>query len=297
MSRRLPPYRFAGGTAVLTGAASGIGEHLAHGLAARGSDVVLLDRDDARLAAVADAVRRAHPGVDVATLVVDLADADATVAAAEAMRRDHPRITLLINNAGVALGGLFEEVSAEEFDWVLDVNLRAPVLLTRHLLPALTAQPGGHLVNVSSLFGLIAPVGQAAYATSKFALRGFSEVLRGELAAHGTGVTTVHPGGIATRIAQSARLAASAVDGAGPAEAERRRAEFGRLLTYPPEKAAAQILDAVQRRRARLLIAASAIVPDLLARLFPVAHAPLLERLTALATRSGPLRTGSRTTR
>jgi short-subunit dehydrogenase len=280
---RLAPYTFPGRTAVLTGAANGIGEQLAHGLAARGSDLVLLDRDAERLDAVAGAIRAAHPRRAVETIVVDLADRDAVTAAAERIRAVHPTIGLLINNAGVALGGLFEQLTLPEFEWVLDVNFRAPLVLTHHLLPALTATPGGHLVNVSSLYGLIAPAGQSAYCASKFALRGFSEVLRAELAGHGTGVTTVHPGGVRTRIAESARIGSGV-----PAEdIERNRKLFASLLTYPPAKAAQEILDGVQRRRARVLIAPSAKVPDLLARLAPVSHMRLLGALTSALARRG----------
>ncbi len=177
-----------------------------------------------------------------------------------------------------------------DFEWVMNINFRAPVLLTHHLLPALTAEAGGHLVNVSSLFGLIAPAGQSAYSASKFALRGFSQVLRAELAERGVGVTTVHPGGIRTRIAESARIGGD-VDAE---EAERHQRAFARLLTYPPEKAAAEILAAVERRRARVLIAASAKVPDLLARLLPVGHARLMALLTEATTRAGRTPVGGR---
>ena len=287
---RLPPYRFAGRPAVVTGAAGGIGEQLARGLGARGSDLVLLDRDAARLEQVAAAIRGAHPGIGVETLVVDLADRDATAAAAQQILREHPRIGMLVNNAGVALGGRFEQVTLEEFEWVMDINFRAPVVLTHHLLPALTAEPGGHLVNVSSLFGLIAPAGQSAYCASKFALRALSEVLRAELAEHGVGVTTVHPGGIKTRVAESARMGS----GVDRAEAERHLEAFARLLTYPAEKAATEILDAVERRRARLLIAVSAKLPDLIARVFPVAHTRVLTLLAAGVVRRGrAARTGA----
>jgi short-subunit dehydrogenase len=283
------PYRFAGRTAVLTGAASGIGEQLAHGLAARGSGLVLIDRDAVRLDAVAEAIRRDRPDATVETLVLDLADRDALAAAARGIRDRHPAVGLLINNAGIALGGMFEHLTLAEFESVIDVNFRAPVLLTHELLPALLAAPGSHLVNVSSLYGLIAPPGQSAYSASKFALRGFSEVLRGELAGR-VGVTTVHPGGIRTRIAQSARVGANV-----PAEmVGTQRDAIDALLTYPPEKAAAEILDGVRRRKARVLIAASAKVPDLLARLMPVSHMKVIQRLTAAATRSAAARAGAR---
>ncbi|GAA1875700.1 SDR family NAD(P)-dependent oxidoreductase [Pseudonocardia ailaonensis] len=268
-------YRFTGGTAVLTGAASGIGEQLAYGLAARGSDLILVDRDAEGLARVADAITT----VKTETHVVDLADRAAVTALGEELATRE--IRLLVNNAGVALGGRFREVTLDEFEWVMDINFRAPVVLTHHLLPALTARPGGHLVNVSSLYGLIGPAGQSAYSSSKFAIRGFSEVLRHELAETGTGVTQVHPGGIRTNVARNARLGS----GVDTAEAERHRALFAKLLSYPPEKAAAEILDGVEKRRTRVLIASSAKVPDLLARALPGAYGPALDRLTALLTR------------
>lgn len=269
-------YRFAGRTAVLTGAASGIGEQLAYGLAERGSDLVLVDRDAEGLARVADAVRGT---VKVETHVVDLADRAAVTALGEELAR-RP-VGLLINNAGVALGGRFRQVTLDEFEWVMDINFRAPVRLTHHLLPALTARPGGHLVNVSSLFGLIAPPGQSAYSSSKFAIRGFSEVLRHELVETGTGVTQVHPGGIRTNVAKSARLGS----GVDAAEAAQHQAAFAKLLSYPPEKAAAEILDGVEKRRTRVLIAASARIPDVLARVLPGSYGPVLDRLIGLLAR------------
>ena len=248
----------AGGVAVVTGAASGIGAALATVLAGRGCRLVLLDRDADRLAAVAGPL-----GAD--TYVVDLADAAATVAVGEAVRAAYPRVRLLVNNAGIALGGRFEQVTLAEYEQVIEVNFRAVVRLTHTVLPALRAEPGAHLVNVSSLFGLVAPAGQTAYAASKFAVRGFSEALRAEL--HGeVGVTTVHPGGIKTRIAESARIGS----GVDQAEYEKERGVWDALLSIPPGTAARQIVDAVEHRRTRLLIGVSAKAPDLLSRLLPV---------------------------
>ncbi|MEV0601241.1 SDR family oxidoreductase [Streptomyces sp. NPDC050315] len=271
----LSPYRFAGGTTVLTGAAGGMGEQLAYGLAARGSGLVLIDRDADRLAAVADKVRAGHPHLTVDTHVADLSETDGLDALVARITEAHPRITLLINNAGVALSGRFEQLTAEEFDWVQAINFRAPVALTRLFLPHLLRSPGSHIVNISSLFGLIAPPGQSAYAASKFALRGFSESLRHELADRATGVTTVHPGGIRTRIAENARVAAAA----DAAESRAGKESFAKLLTYPADKAAEQILAGIRTRRPRVLIAASAVVPDLLARLFPASYMSVLNRL------------------
>jgi short-subunit dehydrogenase len=254
-------YEFAGGVAVVTGAASGIGAALAVELGRRGSRLVLLDRDSERLAKVA-----APLGAE--TLVVDLADGAAVVAAGEEIRAAYPRLRLLVNNAGIALGGRFDQVTLAQYEEVIDVNFRAVVRLTHTLLPALRAEPGAHLVTMSSLFGLVAPAGQTAYAASKFAVRGFSEALRQELAGE-VGVTTVYPGGINTRIAESAGVGV----GVDPAEYERERAVWARLLSIPPERAAAQIATAIERRRPRLLIGASAKGPDLLARVLPTGWA------------------------
>lgn len=273
-------FVFAAGTAVVTGAASGIGAALAHGLARRGSDLVLLDRDADRLDAVAVAIRAAQPDRSVATHLVDLADPAATDRVAGEIRRRQPRIRLLINNAGVALGGRFDQVTLDEFDWVVDINFHAVVRMTHGLLPALRAEPGAHLVNISSLFGLIAPAGQAAYSASKFAVRGFTEALRHELVDDGIGVTAVHPGGIRTRIARNARLGS----GVSVTEHEVGLARFEKLLSIEPARAAEVILRGVERRRGRVLIGWSARLPDLLARVAPASY----HRILALGIRQRP---------
>jgi short-subunit dehydrogenase len=275
------PYAFAGGAAVVTGAASGIGEALARQLAERGSNLVLVDRDADRLAGVADGIRSARPGLRVDTYVADLSDDESTGQLAATLATEHPETTLLVNNAGVALGGRFDQVTLEEFDWVMAVNFRAVVRLTHALLPALKAHPGAHLVNVSSVFGIFAPAGQAAYSASKFAVRGFSEAVRHELAENGIGVTVVHPGGIRTRIAESARTGSGVSD----EEYEQGRRQFAKLLTMEPATAAAQIMDAIEKRRPRLLIGWSAKVPDVLVRLMPGTYwKPIARR----ARRSAP---------
>jgi short-subunit dehydrogenase len=277
------PYVIAGGTAVVTGAASGIGEALAGQLAGRGSHLVLLDRDADRLAGVAARITADHPDLRVVTHVVDLADDEATARVAATLVAEHPETTLLVNNAGVALGGRFDQVSLEDVEWLLSVNLRAVVRLTHALLPVLKAHPGAHVVTVSSVFGIFAPAGQVAYATSKFAVRGFSEALRHELAEDGVGVTVVHPGGIRTRIAESARTGA----GVSVEEYEEGRRQFSKLLRIPPEVAAAQIVAAVERRRPRLLIGWTAKVPDVLVRLLPGSYWRLIARRAAPARPQG----------
>ncbi|RBY97724.1 acetoin dehydrogenase [Blastococcus sp. TF02-8] len=267
-------YRFAGGTAVVTGAASGIGEALAIDLARRGSHLVLVDRDAERLDAVAGRIRGQHPALRVATHVVDLSDEKATSVLAETLVAEHPETTLLVNNAGVALGGRFDQVTLEEFDWVMAINFSAVVRLTHAMLPVLKKNRGSHVVNVSSVFGIFAPAGQAAYSASKFAVRGFSESLRHELAQDGVGVTVVHPGGIRTRIAETARTGS----GVSVEEYEEGRKQFAKLLRMPPADAAAQIVEAIQKRRPRLLIGWSAKVPDVLVRLMPGRYWGLIAR-------------------
>ena len=269
------PYHFSQGTAIVTGAASGIGAALSVQLADRGAPLVLVDRDEQRLVSVAESVRARHPGLPVTTVVVDLADERAVLELGKQLAAEHPDTTLLVNNAGVALGGRFDQVTAEEFDWLLAINFRAVVTLTRALYPVLVSHPGAHLVNVSSLFGLIAPAGQVAYATSKYAVRGFTEAMRAELAPLGVGVTVVHPGGIRTRIAESAR----AGSGVTEEEGEAGRAAFGKLLTFDPDQAAALIVRAVERREPRLLIGWSAKIPDVLARVAPGNYTRLLSVL------------------
>ena len=277
---RLTPYDFAGRTAVLTGAASGMGEQLAYQLAAHGvGRLVVLDRNAEQLEGVVGTVRRRHPGCQVDVHVVDLADLEQLHATADRILADVTTVDLLLNNAGVALGGRFEEMTLEEFDWVLAVNFRAPVTLTHRLLPALFASPGAHVVSVSSLFGLVAPPGQTAYSASKFGLRGWSEALRAELAPRGIGVTTVHPGGIRTAIARNARIAS----GTPADEAAAGIAQFDTLLTYPADRAATDILEAVRRRRPRLLIGLSAKLPDVVARVVPGRYNDLLAWLTPAA--------------
>ncbi|HIW91069.1 MAG TPA: SDR family NAD(P)-dependent oxidoreductase [Candidatus Corynebacterium avicola] len=268
---KLAPFRFTDARVVLTGAASGMGEQMAHQLADQGARLVLVDRDEERLTAVAAVITDARPGSDVTTHVVDLSDDAAIAAFVEELAGTS--VDLLINNAGVALGGGFDQVTEEEFDWVLQINLRAPIALARGVLPLMSE--GAHIVNLSSLFGLTGPAGQTAYSTSKFGLRGFSDSLRRELAPQGIGVTTVHPGGIRTRIAETARITEKATE----EQVTEGKKAFARMLSYPADKAAAEILDGVGHRRARVLIAPETTIIDIAARLAPVRNLELVSAL------------------
>jgi short-subunit dehydrogenase len=263
---RPAPRTFAGAVVVLTGAASGMGEQMALQLADEGAaTLVLVDRNAERLDSVAAAVRNRAHRADVVTHVVDLADRESLSDLAGRLAAELPRLDLLVNNAGVSMYGRFDEMTTDDFFWLTDINLRAPIVLTHALLPALKAAPGSHIVNLSSIFGLVAPGGQTAYVTSKFGLRGFGEALRVELMRDGVGVTTVHPGGIRTRIATDGRRATNASE-SGHARQLRVAAK---ALRMPPEKAAATILDAARRRRPKVVVGLDAKALQWIPRLLP----------------------------
>ena len=269
-------FAFAGRTCVITGAAGGIGAALTLDLARRRAVLALVDRDAEGLDRVAALARRSG-AQEVSTHVVDLSDGGDRLDLAAAVAERHGGADLLINNAGVALSGTFEQVSMKDFDWLMEINLHAVVRTTKAFLPQLLSRPGAHVVNISSLFGLLAPPTQVAYVTSKFGVRGFSEALRHELAGR-VGVTVVHPGGIRTAIATSARLTGPDVDGRQAAEA----AEFTRkALTMPPEEAARQILASVQARRPRLVITRAAKLADVLVRVAPARYWRIIQRQVA----------------
>ncbi|KNC20288.1 acetoin dehydrogenase [Arthrobacter sp. RIT-PI-e] len=280
----MQPFQFAGATAVVTGAAGGMGEHLARGLAERGSHLLIVDRDAERLDAVAASIRATRPDSRVTTFVADLSERDAVEKLAADLLGTTDRIDLLINNAGVALGGRFDQIDMADFDWVMAINFFAPVMLTHHLLPRIA--PGGHIVNVSSVFGLVGPAGQTAYSSSKFALRGFTEALRAELRPRGIATTTVHPGGIRTNIASNARIGGNL----SGADVTKAKEDFNKLLTFPADRAAEMMLEAVKARRPRLLIGMSAVIPDIVTRLVPMSFGTLERRATRLARMAGKLR-------
>ncbi len=280
--RSVDRYAFTGGTAVVTGAAGGIGEQLARQLAERGSHLALVDRRADDLEALASDLRGRHPWLRISTHVVDFAEADEIEPMVASVLAEHEGVTLLVNNAGVALGGRFDQISSDEFDWLMQINLHAPVALVRAFLPALSASFGSQIVNISSLLGLVAPGGQTAYVTSKYALRGFSQSLGHDLAASGIGVTSVHPGGVRTRIALDSRTGS----GLEEHEAKNGREAFNRLLRIDPADPARTILRGTERRRSRVLIGGSAVALDLLERAVPTAGGRVLSAVQHRAERS-----------
>lgn len=259
-------------TAIVTGAAGGIGRAIAVSLARRGCHLALADVDEAGLAETARLVKGASLVVSEHRL--DVADRDAVAAFPAAVAAAHPRVDLLVNNAGVALGGTFEQVSEADIEWLFSINFWGVVRMTRVFLPTLRQSDDARIVNLSSVFGLVAPPGQAAYVASKFAVRGFSESLRHELAGSTVGVTVVHPGGVATSIAKSARLPKD-VD---PAEVARLRAISDKVLRLPPEIAGETIVRGVEARKPRVLVGADAALLSVIERVAPVSYWKLLGR-------------------
>lgn len=260
-----------GGVAVVTGAASGIGAALADVLAARGCALALADVDVAGLREAATRARGA--GVAVSEHRLDVADHAAVAAFPDAVLTEHGRVSVLVNNAGVALGGRFEQVSPEDFDWLMAINFGGVVRMTRALLPLLRREPAAQLVNLSSVFGIVAPPGQTAYAASKFAVRGFSEALRHELAGSTVGVTVVHPGGVRTAIAANARRA-----GLSNAETEAQAKAWSQFLRLDPRDAAERIVRGIERRETRVLVGRDARRIALIQRVFPVEYWRVLRR-------------------
>jgi NAD(P)-dependent dehydrogenase (short-subunit alcohol dehydrogenase family) len=260
-------------TAIVTGAASGIGRAVAVSLAERGCNLALADVDEAGLSETERMT--ANGGARTSRHRLDVSDPEAVAAFPREILAAYPGVDLLVNNAGVALGGAFEKVSEEDFEWLFGINFWGVVRMTRAFLPALRASDDGRIVNISSVLGLIAPPGQTAYAASKFAVRGFSNALMHELEGSNVGVTVVHPGGVATAIAFNARWPKSTTSDVIAANL----ATAKRVLTLPPETAAEIIVEAIERRAKRVLVGRDARIVALVERLAPVNHLAILNRL------------------
>jgi NADP-dependent 3-hydroxy acid dehydrogenase YdfG len=258
--------------AVITGAGSGIGRATALSMARRGCHLALADVNEA---AVQDTAREAQAlGVRATAHRLDVADRAAVAAFPGQVHAAHKGVDLLMNNAGVALGGTFEQVSEADFDWLMEINFHGVVRMTRAFLPLLHGSDDARIVNVSSIYGIITPPGQAAYSASKFAVRGFSNVLRHELEGSRVGVSVVHPGGVATSISKNARIPA----GAPAEEVARGRKSVEKLLRMPPEQAGEIIVRGIEKRRARILVGSDAKAAALLERLAPVGYWNLLKK-------------------
>lgn len=263
---------------IITGAASGIGQATAVLAAAERADVLACDVDTKGLAkTVAD---QPLGGGTITPIELDVSDKSAILTFAEHVNQEHPdRRIILFNNAGVALGsGTFAQTDLDDFEWLLNINLWGVIRMTKAFLPRLLADNQGHIINVSSVFGLMGPPQQSAYSTAKFGVRGFTDVLRNELKATPIRIATVFPGGVKTNIAASARITLPYTN-AEKLETLRRFRESARTT---PEQAAQTILSGIRHNKTRILVGPDAHAFDLLTRLMPVRYAnlvlPLLER-------------------
>lgn len=251
---------------LLTGAASGIGAALARRLAAEGALLALVDVHAAGLERVRSEVEA--QGCVCRTYVLDVSDSAGVSALPSVIASELGAVSVLINNAGVALKGRFEQVSAAQFERVMRINFDATVNMTRAFLPQLRASAPAQIVTMSSVFGLVGVSGQAAYCASKFAVRGFSEALRLELATSRVGVTVVHPGGVRTNIAESSDVGADVTT----AEAASMQQTADKLLRGSPDRVAKRIVHAIKYRRKRVVVGADAHLLALLQRFFPATY-------------------------
>jgi short-subunit dehydrogenase len=260
-----------GAAAAVTGAASGIGRALALELAARGCDLALADRDEAGLHATAAEINRLH-SQKVTVHRVDVSEPGQIEDFAQAVVGGHPGLNIIVNNAGVALLGQFNEIDQAQMDWLMNINFWGVVHATRAFLPHLSRQREAHIVNLSSIFGIVAPPGQTAYAAAKFAVRGFSEALRHELqmAASPVRLLVVHPGGVTdnTRRAQTIE-------------------RFDAIAKTTPAAAALRIIQGIEKNQPRILIGNDARFMDLLQRFRPGTYWTVLARRIEKKTSAG----------
>ena len=257
--------------AVVTGAASGIGRALAIRLGQEGiAGLAIADVDEAGLSETASKI-----AVPVSTHILDVSDRVAVERFASDVISRHGRATHLINNAGVGVVGTFQHLSIEDFEWLMGINFWGVIYCTKTFLPTLLEQDAAHIVNVSSVFGLIAPSEQTAYVSSKFAVRGFTESLRAELNETRVAVSCVHPGGVKTNIARNSRVGAGT-----PAEWKQQGAKFfDKVAKTSPEKAAEIIVDGIKSRNPRILIGTDARLISMFSRVFPKNYLKIIERI------------------
>ena len=274
-----------GAAAAITGAASGIGRALALELASRGCDLALADRDEAGLKGVAAEIGKTSQQ-KVTIHRVDVGEPAEIMEFAIAAVAAHPGLTIVINNAGVALYGQFNEIDQAQMDWLMNINFWGLVHSTRAFLPHLARQPAAHIVNLSSIFGIIAPPGQTAYSAAKFAVRGFSEALRHELqmAASPVRLSVVHPGGVATNIARNSRAGVGVTDNARRVQSIER---FDAIARTSPKAAALRIITGIEKNQPRILIGNDARLMDLLQRLRPATYWAPMARLIEKRMKAG----------
>lgn len=261
--------------AVITGAASGIGRALAVRLAVEKiAGIAICDVNAEGLRETAEMIEKA--GIPVSQHIVDTSKLDQIERLKSDVLAHHARVTHLINNAGVGLFGSFEQISLEDFEWLMNINFWGVVYGCKVFLPVLREQETAHIVNISSVFGMIAPPEQTAYCASKFAVRGFTESLRHELEDTNIRVSSVHPGGIKTNIARNSRIGANTPEGYKSQGVE----FFDTVALTTPEQAAATILRGIKTNNPRILIGKDAHAISYISRFFPKKYLRVLEKLS-----------------
>ena len=271
----------SGKVVAITGAGSGIGRQLAVQLAGMGAALALSDVNEKGLAETIELVGPTHRLVTGQRL--DVADRAAVFAWADQVRKDHGTAHVVINNAGVSMSASVAEMRIEDFEWLMNINFWGVVSGTQAFLPGFLAQDEGHIVNISSIFGIIGVPTQSAYNAAKFAVRGFTESLRQELAGTGVRATCVHPGGIKTNIVRGGRHY-SDIQG-GKADASILINEFDRIARTSAEEAARVIIDGILKDRPRVLIGQDAKMMDRLARSMPGTYDKVMMGVTKLGRR------------
>ncbi|WP_340676372.1 SDR family NAD(P)-dependent oxidoreductase [Paraperlucidibaca sp.] len=268
---------FSGKVAAITGAGSGIGQATAIALAQEGCHLAISDINRASLD---DTLERlsGYP-VKVSAHVVDVSDRDAVYRYAEETVSEHGKANIIMNNAGVGLGETVENMSYDNFEWLMNINFWGVVYGTKAFLPHLKHTGEGHIINISSVFGIIGVPTQSAYNAAKFAVRGFTESLREELEIERCGVsaTSVHPGGVKTNIAKNSRMGEMGAISIGSKEDITDL--FEKIAMTTPESAARTILAGVRKNRRRILVGADAAVMDTAQRLMPTGYQRVLETL------------------
>jgi NAD(P)-dependent dehydrogenase (short-subunit alcohol dehydrogenase family) len=271
--------RLEGRTAVVTGAASGIGRAISEKLAAAGCHLALCDRNEAGLAETAESVQSL--GRRASRHVVDVSKRPSMEALVADVLSFHGGAHILVNNAGVTVVSAFESQTIEDFEWLMGVNFWGVVYGCKLFLPALLAADEAHIVNLSSVFGILGVPMQSAYCASKFAVRGLSESLRAELSSTHVGVTSVHPGAVATNIVRDARYSARAVGSMRDNLVDR----FTKVTQ--PEEIADRVVQAIRKNRPRVLVARGARVIDTMQRASPIVGSRIVARVWKYMQKQG----------
>jgi short-subunit dehydrogenase len=260
--------------AVVTGAGSGIGRALSLQLVKEKiAGLVIADFNEEGLNETFSLIENRE--VPISKHLTDVSKLEEVQQLADQAMVSHGRVTHLINNAGVALIGSFDQISLEDFEWLMSINFWGVVYGCKVFLPILQKETFAHIINISSVFGIIAPPQQTAYCAAKFAVRGFTESLRHELAGTKVQISCVHPGGIKTNIARSARLGEKAL----PENKEQAADFFEKVVLTTPDKAAKIIIKGIKEKNPRILIGRDAQAINFISRIFPKKYLKVLEKL------------------